>query len=144
MKTLTEAAQVAKLIRYELKLKYPHVKFQIRSENFAGGDAVRIDYTMQDETYPRPEQVSDLVDKYQAGHFDGSQDLYINKPNQTGLTVKYVQVQANTQPLEEKHKQNFLNYYNLTAFDDTEIRAKLNCWKEQALYKYIRNVVLTK
>lgn len=140
----TEAAQVAKFIRNDLKSKYPHVRFKVRSENFAGGDAVRIDYTMEDETYPKPEQVEGVVGKYQAGNFDGMTDCYNYDYSKKWLTVKYVQLQVDTKPLEEKHKQNFLNHYGLTAFEDQEIMSKLNMWKEQALYQYIRKVVFAK
>ncbi len=68
----TEAAEAGKLIRRELKDKFPEVKFKVTSENFAGGDAVNVEWT----DGVTEDQVKDLLNKYQEGHFDGMRDIY--------------------------------------------------------------------
>lgn len=62
----------AKNIRKELKKAFPTTKFSVTGESFAGGDAIRIHWT----DGPATEQVETITNKYKAGHFDGSQDLY--------------------------------------------------------------------
>lgn len=140
----TEAAYVASLIKKELKAKYPQVKFSVKSQTYSGGDSVDVHYVMEDESYPTQETIQTIVNKYQAGHFDGMTDMYEYDSTQTGPTVKYAFAHADTKLLEEKHKSAFLQHWGLTAFDDQEIMQKLGCWKEQALYRYINSVVLKK
>lgn len=72
-KQMSEAAQVAKAIRGILKAH--GVKGSVRSDNYSGGNAVRI-YLAED--------ISDVVyakifweaDKYRGGHFNGMEDIY--------------------------------------------------------------------
>jgi hypothetical protein len=66
------AALCAKAVRKELKEKFPGIKFSVRSDNFTGGDAVRVSW-YDGPTY---DEVDTLLTKYQYGHFDGMQDLY--------------------------------------------------------------------
>jgi hypothetical protein len=68
----TTAAEAAKAIKAELKKVYPNVKFSVRSDNFAGGNSVDIDYT----DGPKIEEIEAITDKYQYGHFNGMIDLY--------------------------------------------------------------------
>jgi hypothetical protein len=57
------AAETAKIIREELKAAFPHVKFSVRAENFAQGNAVRVHW----ENGPTEEAVRALTgDKYQS------------------------------------------------------------------------------
>jgi hypothetical protein len=69
---LSEAAQVAKLIRAELKKM--GVKGSVRSKNYSGGDSVSLDVTDQPPWVI--EEIEAFTDKFQYGHFDGMQDLY--------------------------------------------------------------------
>jgi len=69
---LTQAAQAAKLIRKELKQAFPHIKFSVRSSNYAGGDSIHIGW----QNGVTEKEVEKIVNKYQYGHFDGSIDLY--------------------------------------------------------------------
>ena len=85
----TEAAQAAALIRAELKKAFPGTKFAIRSRNFAGGDAVDVDWT----DGPTRDQVEAITGKYNAGSFDGMIDLYTYGPKKDHATAKYVQTQ---------------------------------------------------
>ncbi|MCZ0211369.1 hypothetical protein OZK63_39080 [Streptomyces sp. UMAF16] len=62
----------AKNIRIELKRAFPSVKFSVRSDKFAGGDAVNVDWT----DGPTVAQVDEILEKYKAGSFDGMTDCY--------------------------------------------------------------------
>jgi hypothetical protein len=87
MRELTTAAKAAKLIRTELKKTFPEAKFRVRSNNYAGGDSVYVNWT----DGPTSEQVSDITAKYQYGHFDGMIDLYEYSNRIEGLPqVKFV------------------------------------------------------
>jgi hypothetical protein len=59
----------AKNIRIELKAAFPKVKFSVTSEY----SCVRISY----ENGPSLKKVKEICDKYQGGHFDGMQDIYV-------------------------------------------------------------------
>ena len=142
MKNKTEAAQVAAIVRAELKAKFPGVVFTVRSQTYSGGDSVNVGYVMENESYPRQKEVESIVKKYQAGHFDGMTDSYDYTYKGTGKTVLYAFVDCDTRKIQEKHKQAFLSYWGLSAFDDTEIMKKLGVWKEQALYRFVNDKVL--
>lgn len=137
----SEAAQVAALIKEELRKEWPSTKFSVRSEYFANGNAVRVSYTLTEDG-PTLRQVERVTNKYQSGWFDGMTDMYNYDPDKTGPTAKYITVSANSHDLCERHKQAFLNYYGLQAFDDQEIMAKLGMWKEQALHRFVMDRVL--
>lgn len=68
-KALTTAA---KNIRIELKAAFPGVKFSVRTESFSMGDAIRVSWT----DGPTTAMVDAIVDKYQAGSFNGMEDIY--------------------------------------------------------------------
>lgn len=71
-KTKSTAANCAAAIRAELKTKFPGIKFSVTSENFAGGDAVRVSWN----DGPTSAEVEAITGKYQYGHFDGMNDIY--------------------------------------------------------------------
>lgn len=73
-KQQTTAAKCAAAIREELKKNFPGVKFSVKSDNFSMGDSV--DISWQDG--PTEDMVTDFTAKYQYGHFDGMQDMYID------------------------------------------------------------------
>lgn len=54
---------------------YPGVKFSVRSENYSGGDSVRINWT----DGPELVEVEAIASKYEAGSFDGMTDMYVYK-----------------------------------------------------------------
>ena len=72
MRTLTQAAQAAKLIRTELKKAFPNTKFGVTSSNYSMGDSVAIEWTDSITT----EEVRVIIGKYQYGSFDGMTDSY--------------------------------------------------------------------
>lgn len=65
-------AQTAKAIRQELKTSFPNTKFSVRSESFSMGNAVRIGWT----DGVTIEQVKEITEKYEYGHWDGRSDIY--------------------------------------------------------------------
>lgn len=71
-RTVTQAALAAKSIRKELKEHFPHVKFSVKSENYAGGNGVNISW----DNGVTDKVIKNIVDKYQYGHFNGMEDIY--------------------------------------------------------------------
>jgi hypothetical protein len=65
------AVGTAKRVRQILKLKFPKVKFSVRSKSYSGGSSVYVDWT----DGPRTEAVERLVKVYEGASFDGMQDL---------------------------------------------------------------------
>lgn len=92
MKTFkNESAQVAALIKAELKEKFPNTKFSVRSEVFAGGDAVRVSYDKGTNS-PNSKDVEKITNKFQMGYFDGMTDSYEYTYKGKGPTAKYISV----------------------------------------------------
>jgi hypothetical protein len=141
MKTI--AANVARMIRKDLKEEFPSVTFSVRSENFAGGDAVRVSYDITTSNLLHPDKVRAITNKYEGGYFDGMQDMYVSDfDKKFDESVKYITINANTKPLEVSILPEMLKRYGLSSFEDQEIMAKFNCWKEQLLHRYIYSHVL--
>lgn len=84
---LTGAAACADAIRAELKTVFPYIKFSVRSETFAGGDAVRVSW----EDGVTVGEVENVTGKYQSGHFNGMEDIYEYSNRNSDLPqVKYI------------------------------------------------------
>lgn len=80
-------AATAAAIREELKNTFKGFKFSVTSEQFAGGDAVRIGWI----NGPTTSEVEKITGKYQMGHFNGMEDIYEYSENPLNLPqVKYV------------------------------------------------------
>lgn len=62
----------ARNIRTELKRSFPSVKFNVRTEKYAGGNSVNISWT----DGPNWQQVEEITNKYAGGHFNGMDDSY--------------------------------------------------------------------
>lgn len=138
---MLEAAKCAKEIKSLLRKTYPGTKFSVRSDQFAGGDAVRISYT----DGPASEEVNKLVSKYQYGNFDGMTDMYEYSNTREDIPqAKYVQVQRSMSPqnreawLGKMNRLYGLSYtmddVNGSTWDDT-----FNCWVSQLLERVIRD-----
>ena len=73
----THWALAAANIRKELKLKFPGVKFRVRSESYSMGDSVDVD---------GPSDIRDeaekIINKYQYGDFNSMEDIYENNNTQ--------------------------------------------------------------
>jgi hypothetical protein len=64
-------AETAKLVRQKLKATFPGQKFSVRSDNYAGGSAIRIRWT----DGPRETDVRSAMHTYEGATFDGMIDL---------------------------------------------------------------------
>jgi len=69
---LTEAAQVAKLIKAELKRH--GIMCTAKSSNYSMGDSVRVAVTDQPPWVMK--KIEAFTDKYQYGNFNGMEDIY--------------------------------------------------------------------
>lgn len=99
MKQLSTHAAAAKAIRSELKKL--GIKAKVRSESFAGGNAVNIE--IEDASPSLYSQVEKVANKYQSGHFDSMNDIYeYSNVNDDIPQVKYVSV---TRYFSEELKQ---------------------------------------
>lgn len=76
------AADIARLVRADLKATFPKITFSVRSKSYAGGSSVRINW-MDGPTQAR---VDALVNKYQGCDFDSMQDLKTYRDNPYGST----------------------------------------------------------
>src|SRR3990172_8992370 len=63
--------ETAKILRNALKLEFPKSSFSVRSESYAGGSSIMIEWTDGDSV----EAVQKLADKFAGASFDGSIDL---------------------------------------------------------------------
>lgn len=72
-KQMSEAAQVAKAIRAILKAH--NVKGSVRSDNYSGGNAVRV-YLAEEISPEVYDKIFWEADKFRAGHFNGMEDIY--------------------------------------------------------------------
>jgi hypothetical protein len=97
----TKTSDVAKLIRMELKQAFPGVKFSVKTRR---SSAVDIDYV----DGPTFSDVSEVLDKYERGTFDGMQDMYIHDKNKKGPTVDYVFVKRDYSDEKIKMASDFI------------------------------------
>jgi len=83
----TRSALTAKAIKNELKKHFPGIKFSVRSDNFAGGNSVDIEWA----DGPTVNEVEKFTNKYEYGHFDGMVDMYEYSNSRNDIPqVKYV------------------------------------------------------
>jgi hypothetical protein len=139
MRKLTEAAQAAKLIRAELKKAFPNVKFSVRSNNYAGGDSVYVNWT----NGPTRDAVTEITDKYQYGHFDGMIDLYEYSNNIEGLPqAKYVLEQRTiSDDVYEAKKAKIAEEFGIEdATDENQWMACFSRWSNEVVYRELGKV----
>ncbi len=85
--TKSSAANCAAAIRSELKEKYPHIKFSVKSDNFSMGNSVDIRWT----DGATVDEIEEITGKYQYGHFNGIEDIYEYSNDRTDIPqAKYV------------------------------------------------------
>lgn len=70
-----DTKEVAKIIRKRLRATFSGVKFSVRIERFAGGSAVRINWT----DGPSATMVKNITDQYASAGFDGMIDMAYTK-----------------------------------------------------------------
>lgn len=93
-------------IKKELKLKYPSVKFSVRSEGYAGGNNITVEWT----DGPTVADVKKITSKYVAGNFDGMTDYYNYDRRNVWVDVfggsKYIHVNRH---YSDSHVQNAID-----------------------------------
>ena len=78
MTTYMSAAETARLIRKELKAKFPGTKFSVRSETYSGGASINVRYNGAGGG-PIGEDVDAVAKFFQGGGFDGMIDMAYSK-----------------------------------------------------------------
>jgi hypothetical protein len=126
-------AQASGVIKKLLKKAFPRTKFRVRSDSFAGGNSVDIDWV----DGPTRARVEELVKKYQYGRFDGMQDLYeSNNVDRSLPQVKYVQAQRDISPATKEHiKAEIAKKFGIDMNDDASVRDKFNAWPSDLIYR---------
>jgi hypothetical protein len=66
-----DAADVAKLIRADLKASWPYITFSVKTKRYSGGCSITVSWT----DGPRAGEVEDVIGHYHGAEFDGMQDL---------------------------------------------------------------------
>lgn len=123
--TTSQHALAARAIRAELKKAFPGVKFSVRSDSYSMGDSVRISWTDGVTT----DQVSEIADKYQYGHFNGMEDIYeYSNKNVDIPQTKFVQVQRDIS--DEVYQQVFdlhlQHYSDFESVKDLDVSSRLD------------------
>ena len=123
---MTESAQAAKAIRQELKKEFPTVTFSVTSQNFSGGNSVRVEWT----DGPTSEQVDAFIGKYQYGSFDGMTDSYnMDNCRNDMPQAKYVQSQRDiSEPLRARAAELMAKAYGVEKMDDATHFKLFGCY----------------
>lgn len=66
-----DAAEIAKLVRRDLKRAFPTTKFSVRTDKYSMGASVRVSWV----DGPAADRVERIVKRYEGATFDGMQDL---------------------------------------------------------------------
>lgn len=130
----TQAALAAKAIKTELKAAFPKVKFSVTSDNFSGGNSVRISW-VDGPTY---DLVAAITKKYQYGHFDGMTDSYEYSNNRDDIPqAKFVQNQRTVS--EQRKNEIWENLVKtmagLEGKTQNDYLADWNCWASQMIQR---------
>lgn len=115
---MTQAALASKMIKKELKEKFPTIKFAVHSQNYAGGDSVHIQY----ENGVPSKEVDKVVAKYQYGNFNGMEDIYEYSNSRDDIPqAKYVQVQRDiTSSVRERVKENIAKKFGIKEINNEQ------------------------
>jgi Zn/Cd-binding protein ZinT len=101
----TQVARAAQMIRRELKETYPTVKFSVRSQSYSMGDSIDVTYT----DGPLSKDVEEITNKYQAGSFNGMEDIYeFDNRNADLPQTKYLFVTRNASEATESMIQFYI------------------------------------
>lgn len=140
MKQKSEHAQVAQLIRKELKKLYPAIKFMVRSKSYSGGSSVNVDW----ENGPCQDIIQEIVNKYEYGSFDSMDDSYSYKKGFSGAGVQYCFANRSfSEEIKESKKQEILKSYNIKESELTwdgfhpKLSESIFVLVRRALYKQI-------
>lgn len=136
-------AAASKAIKAELKKSFPLTKFSVRSDSYAGGNSVHIEW----QNGPTSDMVNQIVSKYQYGHFNGMEDIYEHTNRRNDLPqVKYVQVRRevceNTQEQVFKWLQaTHAHFDEVASIDETNDNLKKH-WSVWTARDYIYRVLV--
>lgn len=83
---LTSHARAAKNLKKELALKFPGVKFSVRSESYSGGDSIDVKWTLG----PSVKIVEAVANTYQDGKFNGMEDIHEYDNSAAGKAIDNV------------------------------------------------------
>lgn len=70
MTNYQKCSETAKLVRRALKEAFPTIKFSVRSDTYAGGASIDVNWT----DGPATEDVEAVAKRFQGGYFDGMTD----------------------------------------------------------------------
>lgn len=128
MTNLSSHAHAAKLIRQEIKAKFPKLKARVSSQCYSGGNSV--DVNIQDQPPHIKEALDSIVSKYQYGFFDGMDDCYkYTNRNDSIPQVKYAFVRNELSPTLRSVISQFLKD-TFIAGDSIFERLDTYVWRE--------------
>ena len=138
----TSSAKTANAIKKELKIMFPKIKFSIRSDNYSGGNSVKISWI----DGPTDENVDKIVRKYQYGSFDSMEDLYNYDNKRDDISqAKYVLC---NRKMSKETEENIIKKHNATFCVEGQIK-DLNswnddaqCWNNQLVYRKFKEMEL--
>lgn len=120
--TKSTAANCAAAIREELKTVFPGIKFSVTSDNFAGGDAVRIAWN----DGPTDPEVVAITGKYQYGQWNGMEDIYEHSNDRNDIPqTKFVTESRHMSP----ETRATLDPIAAKLFDSDHYRDSNTLWK---------------
>jgi len=134
---MSEPARTAQAVRKELKQAFPDIAFRVRSESFSMGDAVRVDYT---DGVPDSD-VRKIIAKYEYGQFNGMIDLYeMTNMRHDIPQVKYLTVNREiSTDVRNRTERKLADYWGLDVNDDRAWLDKLGMWKQQAVWRELKD-----
>ncbi len=137
---MTTVALAAKAIRAELKTKFPSTLFSITSQNFSMGNSISISYQNGIPT----KEVEAVTDKYEAGSFDGMEDIYNYRSNPDNLPrAKYITISREIDPkIRDKKKVELAKYWNVGINNEQEWFKRTNKYSDQMVYEELKDVTL--
>jgi hypothetical protein len=120
----TAQARTAQMIRKELKVTFPNVKFSVRSSSYSMGDNVNVEWT---DGVVRSE-VEALLAKYQYGSFDGMTDSYNNDNMREDIPqTKYLFCTRNasdaTKAMIENYINNKFDFSNMDPWSEKQLKS---------------------
>lgn len=133
MRTLSPAAEASKLIRKDLKKKYPKIKFSVRCQNYSMGDNVDVNYT---NGVPS-EEINTLLAKYQYGHFNSMEDIYEHSNRIEGLPqTKHLFVRREVDPeMKQQVKKEVAEKWGIEDINnEQEWFDKTGLWSDQRIF----------
>lgn len=84
--------ETAKLIRKELKEKFPTIKFSVRSDIYSGGSSINVYFSAprNEEGFALRAEINKIIKTFQGATFDGMTDMkdYITQ-EKNGQIIRY-------------------------------------------------------